>query len=43
MTSNPTGRSSDSKMDEMNKIIKNLSAKIERLELGNLKSEKTNI
>ena len=35
ITSNPTGRSKDSKMDEMNKIIKNLSVKIDRLELGN--------
>ena len=33
ITSNPTRISSDSKMDEMSKIIKNLSVKIYRLEL----------
>ena len=38
--SNPPGRASDSKMDEMNKIIKNLSVKIDRLELGNKNQNK---
>ena len=40
ITSSHTGRSSDRKMDEMNKIIKNLSAKIDRLEMGNRNQNK---
>ena len=40
ITSNPTRISSDSKMDEMSKIIKNLSVKIDRLELGNKNQNK---
>ena len=40
ITSSYTGRFSDSKMNEMNKIIKNLSAKIERLEMGNRNQNK---
>ena len=38
--SSSTGIASDSKMDEMNKIIKNLSVKIDRLELGNKNQNK---
>ena len=38
--SNSTGKALDSKMDEMNKIIKNLSIKIDRLELGNKNQNK---
>ena len=33
--SSSIGRVSDSKIDEKSKIIKNLSVKIDRLELGN--------
>ena len=40
ITSNHIGRSSDSKMDEMSKIIKKLSAKIDRLEMGNRNQNK---
>ena len=40
ITSSHTRRSSDSKMDEMNKIIKKLSAKIDRLEMGNINQNK---
>ena len=39
--SNSIGRALDSKMNEMNKIIKNSSVEIDRLELGNKKPEKT--
>ena len=40
ITSNHIGKSSDSKMDEMSKIIKKLSAKIDRLEMGNRNQNK---
>ena len=40
ITSSDIGRYSDSKMDEMNKTIKNLSVKIDRLELGNKNQKK---